>query len=137
MERKQLQMHKRQADAAAVTRTETALNDGLHKKKRKDAEEHIAELILRFASLNLRTGKYCFPRGKQQEVFRWHASKTYSNLNVSFNRVRDRLYRMLAERRKHDEEILEKTRRLEAREDVSLQFLFYFVNPGGFDKTLF
>ena len=122
-EKKKLQTHKRQADAAAVTRSETALNDGLYRRQRQAAEEHIADVICRSASLNLRTGKYCFPRGKQQEVFRLHASKTYSNLNVGFDRVRDRVYRMLAERRKDDEEILKKAQSLEEdRSEVSLRF---------------
>ena len=121
-EKKKLQLHKRQVDAAAVTRERTALNDGLYRRQRQAAEEHIADVICRHASLNLRTGKYCFPRGKQQEVFRLHASKTYSNLNVGFDRVRDRVYRMLAARRIDDEKILETTRNAEDDSSyVSLQ----------------
>ena len=122
-EKKKLQLHERQVDAASVTRTRTALNDGMYRRQRQAAEEHIAEVTCRHASLNLRTGKYCFPRGKQQEVFSEYASGTYSDLNVGFDRVRDRIYRMLAARRIDDEKLLEMTRNVEEdTNDVSLRF---------------
>ena len=94
---KQLQTKKRQADAAAVTRNETALNDGLYRTQRKDAEDHIATLVCRFAYYDSSTKKWRLARGKAKEVFDLHARKTYSDLNVGFNRVRDRVYRQLKE----------------------------------------
>ena len=120
--RKQLQAKKRTADSAAVTRKETALGDGVFRRQRKEAENHIAELICRFASFSDVTGRYHFPKGKQQEVFELHATKTYSNLNVGFKRVRDRVYRLLNGRKK-DKQVEDEVQATEEnREDVSKYF---------------
>ena len=97
-ERKQLQSNKRKADAAAVTRNETALNDGVYKRERQQAEDHIATLVCRFASFDSSTKKWRLVKGKPKEVFELHAGKTYSNLNLGFTRVMDRVYKHLKQR---------------------------------------
>ena len=88
-------MKQRQADAAAATRYATSLNDGVHRKDRQKAEEHIASIICRFAEFDSSTQKFKVTRGKAKEVFELHSNKTYSDLNVGFSRVRDRVYRKL------------------------------------------
>ena len=103
--RKQLQTKKRRDDSAALTRNETALNDGLYRRQRQQAEDHIASLICRFAYFDSSTKKWRLARGKAKEVFEFHATKTYSDLNVGFSRVRDRAYRQLKEKKVDLDEI--------------------------------
>lgn len=87
------QSAKRKAEAAAKTRTETALNDGRYKKKRQDAEAHIARIICRHASdddVNIVGGGQ-----KSRDIFDYFAHNRYSGLSLKFNRVRDRVYKIL------------------------------------------
>ena len=136
-ERKHLQIKKRTADSAAVTRKETELGDGVFRRQRKEAENHIAELICRFASFSYITGRYHFPKGKQQEVFELHATKTYSDLNVGFKRVRDRVYRLLNARKKDKQVEDEVPTTEEKSEDVSKYFYFTLFILVGLIKPCF
>ena len=94
------QGNKRQAASAADTRKETDLNDGLYKRQRQKAEAHIATLVCRFSYFDSSTQRYRFPKGKPKEVFQFHSTKKYSNLNVSMTRVMDRVYRQLSDMKK-------------------------------------
>ena len=142
--RKQLQTKQQQADAAAATRYETSLNDGVYKKQRQKAEEHIASIICRSAEFDSSTQKFKVPRGKAKEVFELHSNKHFSGLNVGFGRVRDRVYSKL-DTMKTSEKIV-RERMIELRQNVEeeeVQAVSYFIisillwNKGGFDKTLF
>ena len=136
-ERIHLQSKKRAADSAAATRKETALGDGLFKRQRQEAENHIAELICRFASFSHITGRYHFPKGKMKEVFDLHATKTYSDLNVGFERVRDRVYRLLSAR-KRDRQVEDKvTATEETIEEVRKYFYFTLFILVGLIKPCF
>ena len=98
--RRQLQSIQRKAASAAETRKGTALNDGLYKRQRQKAEEHIANLVCRFSYFDSSSQRYRFPKGKPKEVFQLHSTKTYSDLNVSMKRVMDRVYRQLSNMKK-------------------------------------
>ena len=96
------QSAKRKAEAAAKTRTETALNDGRYKKKRQDAEAHIARIICRHASdddVNIVGGGQ-----KSRDIFDYFAHNRYSGLSLKFNRVRDCVYKILRSNRTNNEE---------------------------------
>ena len=141
--RKQLQSIKRQAASAADTRKVTALNDGLYKRQRQKAEEHIATLVCRFSYFDSSAQRFRFQKGKPKEVFQLHSTKTYSDLNVSMKRVMDRVYRQLDTMKKErgvqnvaDNEEEDEQEESNVSFYVSL-FLFYFGCIGGFDKTLF
>ena len=72
------------------------MNDGLQTKQRRQAEQHIASIICRHAcAKSSSSSKLAIPTGKAREVFDFHAGGAYSDLNVGFNRVRDRVYKKL------------------------------------------
>ena len=131
--------------ARAKTRAGTATCDGAFKKKRQQAEMHIATLVCRHAVLKAGKNKFSVPRHKLREVFESMSQRVYSEYHCSLDRVKGHVYKMLKQRGEMSLEVENEDSEYESEneEEVSYFILVFKIlyvllcASGGFDKTLF
>ena len=119
----------RSSDAARLqTRANTALLDGDLKKRRQQAEQHMAKIVLRSAIVKAGKQKFSIPRNKLREVFNSMTSRVYTGYECKLSRVKGLVYATL---NKRNEEMLNDyvsdDEDIEVVEEVSVLFLKIYV----------